>query len=300
MKNNLKFLLQLLILLIPYSLIAQTKIEVEEETRSMSKGKQPGYVVLIPEATVSEIKPELKKFLRKDSKSKIEEEDGEIYISGVENKSISPEKINIYTKLAESNDGVELTAFFTENDTAFISQSTNAESSNAIKKYLKNFAVEQYKQIVKDQLSVQQRKQKDLEYQVENLIHQKQKSEQNINQAKRTIENNTHNIESLNKLLALKEDEILKQNGIVNSIKGSGTEEEKLSLKNLKTMENEKKKLDRDREHAASESDKMNARIENEQRNIEKNVESQGVKTKELENQKGIVKKTEEKLNNIF
>ncbi|HKR03878.1 MAG TPA: hypothetical protein VJY62_04515 [Bacteroidia bacterium] len=286
--------------LLPFISSAQQKIVVNEVIKEMSKGTKNGYDVIIPEAMLREVKADFSHYIRKDSKSRAQEADGELFIIGAVNKNIFSTPFNIYAKLQDADDGVKITAFFTPDDTLFVSTADNEDQSSAIKKYLKEFAVTQYKDFVKKELDSEKRKQKELENQLEDLVNSKQKSERNINEAKRTIENNNRDIESVAKQITAKEDEIIKQKGMVSTLKGSGGEEEKLSQKNLKNLENDKRKLDKDKESMARENDKMNSRMEDEQRNIETSMKLQLEKNTEIEKQKSKVQKTEEKFNGIL
>lgn len=298
MKNN--YFAFIAISLLPVLVFSQTKIEVNEGIYEMSKGMKNGYEVMVPEAMLREVKSDFSHYIRKDSKSRAEEKDGEIILIGAKNRDISPDLFNIYAKLQDTEAGIKITAFFTPDDSAFISTAENASQSGAIKKYLREFALVQYKDIVKKELGDEKKKQEQLEGQLGDLIHSKQKSERNINESKRSIENNNRDIESTNKQIVLKDEEIVKQKGMVSTLKGSGGEEEKLAEKNLKNLEGEKRKMDKDKESMARENDKMNSRIENEQRNIETNLKLQLEKNTEIEKQKNKVKAVQEKFDGIL
>jgi hypothetical protein len=300
MKTKYYRIIFFLFFLFPLITTAQQKIVVEEVVKEMSKGTNNGYEFMIPEAMISDIKNDFRNNMRKDSKSKVQEANGEFFIIGAVNKSISPGPFNIYARLKDAGDGVLIDAFFTPDDSLFFSTAVNGEQSIAIKKFLKDFAVKQYKKVVQKQLDTEKRKLIALEDQLEDLIHAKQKSERNINESKRTIENNIRDIDLTTKQIATKDEDIIKQKGIVSSLHSAGADEEKVAQKNLKNMEGDKKKMDKEKESMAKENDKMNDRIANEQRAIENNVKLQSEKNKEIEAQKNKVQKTEEKFNGII
>lgn len=279
--------------------IAQKPVVVEEVIKEMSKGMQTGFEVLIPEVIIRDVKSDLAKYLRKDSNGKVEEANGELFIKGAVNKNISPDLFTVYTRLLETDNGVRMTVFFTENDTLFFTSSLNPDQGIAIKKYLRDFAVKQYRELAKKDLEAQERKQKDLEHQLEELIKAKQKSERVISESKRAIENNKKEIVLNNAQDTVKAAAVLSQKQIVNSLKGTEGEEKKLADKNLKNLQGEKRRLEKDKESLEREIDKLTIRIEDEHRNIENNVKAQEGKNKEIEKQKEKVKATEEKLNNI-
>ncbi|MFI5218562.1 MAG: hypothetical protein ACHQNT_03655 [Bacteroidia bacterium] len=282
------------------SAFAQKPIVVEEVIKEMSRGMQTGYEVLIPEITLRDAKSALSKYLRKDSRGKVEEAKGELFINGAVNKNISADLFTVYSKLLETDDGVKLTAFFTENDTLFFTSSLNPDQGIAIKKYLRDFALMQYRDLVKKDLETQERKQKELEHQLGELIKAKQKSERVISESKRTIENNKKEIALNNQQDNDKAAAVLSQKQIVSSLKGSGGEEEKVAEKTLKNLQNDKRKLEKEKESLEREIDKLTIRIEDEQRSIENNLKAQEGKNNEIEKQKVKVKITEVKLNTIL
>lgn len=299
MKRNL-FLIAAVFSALPFFSKAQTPVLVEEVIKEMSKGMQNGYEVMVPEVTLRSVKSDFGKYLRKDSKGKLKEEDGEGHMTMAVNKNISPNPFTVYYRLLESESGVRINAFFADNDSAsFYSTAVNPDQSSAIKKYLKDFAVKEYKEVVSDELESQKRKQKSFEGELESLIKSKQRSEKNISEAKRTIENNKKDIVLNNQQDTTKAAEVIRQKQVVASLRGTGGEEEKLANKNLKNLEGDKRKLEKEKESLEREIDKMNARIEDEQRNIENNIKLQADKNNEINNQKEKVKKTEDKLGNI-
>jgi len=298
---NKKYPAFILSLMLPLIAFTQSKkITVTEGISEMSKGMKNGYEVTVPEAMLRDVKADFSHYIRKDSKSRAEEKDGELFIIGAKNRDISPDLFTIYAKLQDTEQGIKITAFFTPDDSVFISSVENEHQSEAVKKYLKEFALVQYKDIVKKELAEEKRKQSQLESQLEDLVHSKQRSERNINESKRTIENNNRDIESTGKQIVMKDDEIVKQKGMVSTLKGSGGEEEKLAEKNLKNLVSEKRKMDKDKESMARENDKMNSRIEDEQRNIETNMKLQLEKNTEIEKQKNKVKTVQEKFDGIL
>jgi len=56
MKHRIQLISLLIIFLLPVILIAQQKIEVYEDSATISKGKQLGYAVNIPEVDIETIK----------------------------------------------------------------------------------------------------------------------------------------------------------------------------------------------------------------------------------------------------
>jgi hypothetical protein len=296
-KRIISFLIPIIIA--PFFSTAQQKIKVEEVIREMSKGTNVGYEVLIPEVSLREIKSDFTRYIRKNNKSKTQEANAEIFIIGAVNKDISPDPFNIYAKIQYADEGVKITAFFTENDAIYFSEALDKERSIAIKRYLKDFAITQYRDVVKSDLESQERKQKNLEGNLQDLIDSKLRSERLISEAKRKIENNTRDIESLTKQISAKDDEIVKQKSMATTLNGSGTDEEKMSEKDLKNLESEKRKMDKDKESMARDNDKLKMKIEIEQSNIDKSLSQQVEKNKEIEAQKNKVKEVQEKLDNI-
>lgn len=285
------FILQLCFLLLnPVFGQKDMHVAVKEVIEAMSKGTHTGFEMMIPEQTFKSIKSDLGKYLRKGSKSKTEEANGELFIRGAVVKNITHLPLNIYVKNREVTDGVVLTAWFTADDETFYSETANPLETASIKKYLRDFGVQMHYEAVNEIKLNQERQLKKLENELDELRSEKQRSERKIKEAERDIESNKRSLETTGKLLMTKEEELLRQREVVSKLSGTGGDEEKLAKNNLKKIESDKRKLEKEQESLNRKNDNNSSDIENEKRNIDRNMKKQDEKQSEIDKQKDKVK----------
>ena len=184
---NFKTTLLAALFAIPAFLFAQKDISITETTKNMSAGNQNCYVFLIPQAALKDVQSDWKKYIKKDSKAKPEDNNGETKILGAVSKNISPLPINIYATFLETSDGIQVSAWFADG-TNFISTQANSDRSVGVQNYLHNFAIQEYKDVVKYQLDQEQKKQKDLEKVYDGFVKDQKRSEGNITSYNKDIE----------------------------------------------------------------------------------------------------------------
>jgi hypothetical protein len=184
---NFKKIMMIAALAIPSFLFAKKDIVITETLKNMSAGNQSCYVMLIPQAALKDVLDDWKKYVRKDTKAKPEENSGETRILGAINKNISPFPINIYATFLETSQGIQISAWFSDG-ASFISTQANSDRSVAVQNYLHNFAVQEYKDVVKYQLDQEQKKQKDMEKVYDGYVKDQKKAENNITSHNKDIE----------------------------------------------------------------------------------------------------------------
>ena len=173
--------------LIPAMSFAQKDIVINETLKNMSAGNQNAYVVLIPQTTIKSVVEDWKKYIRKDTKAKPEDNSGETKIVGASCKNISPGPLNIYAAFLETSEGIQISVWVSEGD-AFVSTQTNSDKSIAVQNYLHNFGVQEYKRAVQDQLDAEQHKQKEMEEVYTGFVKDQKKGENNIMNHNKDIE----------------------------------------------------------------------------------------------------------------
>jgi hypothetical protein len=289
------------ILFMAYALIAsaQQQILIVQSIQPCSKGEQPSYQLLVPQAKLKTVETAWKQYLKNKSKGKPEEQNGEWIIYGAVNKNVAPEGFNVFSKLLETTEGVILTAWFMRSDSSFISRETAADKTLAVEKYLHDFAVIAYREAVKDELAEENKKLSALENDLEQLIKDEEKANKKINEAQRSINRTKTEIRTNENDQKLKSDQIAKQKLTVESLKSTPGEAQKKSEKTLKQMENELKKLINANEKLHKQIDKWEKEIREEGRNIEKSKQDQYQKRSDIDKQKFLVKSLTDKLNNI-
>lgn len=286
-------------LVFAFSASAQREILVAQSIQACSKGEQPAYQVLIPEAKLKNVENGWKKKLKAKSKGKLESINGEWIIYGAVDNNIAPDGFNVFSKLLETTEGVILTAWFMRSDSVFISRNTVADKSLAVEKYMRDFAVEEYRQVVQAELNAENKKLSDLESELKQLINTEEKANKKINENERSISRTKSEIRSNEGDQKTKEAEVKKQKGVAESLKVTPGDAYKEAQKTLKQLEGELKKLVSENEKMHKQIDKMEAEIREEQRNIARSIQEQYQKRADIDKQKKVAKAVEEKLSNI-
>lgn len=280
------------------SLFAQKPIVVEESSRTMSKGAFAAYTSLIPQTTLKNTEKDWMKHITTGSKSKAALLNGEYILKGAVNKNVSPNTFNVYSKLLETTEGVNLTVWLTENDTVFISKELSADKALAAEKYVRDFVIQEYQETVKAELKVENDKLDALNNEKESLIKAEEKSAKKISEAQRAIQKSKDIINTSNADLQNLAYKISNQKGMVERT-ASDKNANKGAKQTQKELENEKKKLQKGIETQNKNIDSMNKQIRDEERNITEGKEQQKSKIAEIEKQKLAVQSVQTKLENI-
>ena len=214
----------LLLAALPFLGFAQKELKITEQEKEMSLGTQNAYVVDIPQAKLKDVTNDFKKYVKKDAKGKSNEEKGEISMLGAVNKNISSMPFNVFGRFVESSEGVTVSIWVAEGAN-FISSKLTSDKSVAVSKYLKDFAVEQYKQAVKEELEKEKDKAKAEQKVLEGFVKDQKKAESNIEDHKAEIANREKkikeeeaNIGTAKSNQEKQKDVIAKQNAVVNSV----------------------------------------------------------------------------------
>lgn len=282
-----------------FALNAQVKITAEEQSRPMSKGTYPSFLTDIPNAKLKTIEKEWSKYLTKGSKSKIEEVNGEWQIHGAVNKNIFPSPFNVYSKLLETKEGVRLTIWITQDDSVFISKDLNNDQDLAAKKYLTDFAADQYRDVVKDELDAEKDKLKKLEKELDDLVKSEEKSNNRIKENMRSIERNKNDIKINDEDQKRKIEQISAQKTVVEATKAGGGDPYKEAQKALSNLNSEKEKLEKQNEKLNKEIDNWEKENRDEDRNMKQSQQDQFEKTQLIAKQKVNVTGVENKLAGI-
>ncbi|MCX6291901.1 MAG: hypothetical protein NT126_09080 [Bacteroidetes bacterium] len=296
MKTN-RFLF--LLLFISSAAFSQKEMTISEVPKSMSKGMQNGYVTEVPQAKLKEVASAWKKYIRHETKNTIEELNNEIIIRGTLIKNVSANPLNVYSKLLETEQGVMISAFFTEDDSIFISSALSDEKSIAARKFIRDFVVQQYRIAVGHELDNERKKLSRLEDELESLVKSIEKSNRRINDNDRKIDKCKDAIATNRKEQEARAGEIASQKETVRSFAGSKGEEKDLAEKKLKDLEKEKKKLEKKSDNLHDDIEDYEADSRQQKRNIEKNEDAQKSKKTEISLQKETTKVVEKKLDNI-
>jgi chromosome segregation ATPase len=168
----------------------------------------------------------------------------------------------------------------------------------AAQKFVRDFAIAQYKLAIKKDVEAEEDKLKKLEKEQNDLIKSEEKSNKKINDNQRSIQRANDNIRIANEELKRKDGQISEQKLMVErTVKDENAN--KGAKKTLKELENDKKKLQKERDGEDKNIDKWNKETREEERNITDMKEQQKLKTVDINKQKETLKAVEQKLNNV-
>ena len=296
--RSMKYFL-VLILFSPLSMIAQVPINVVDTVGSFSKATANSYRVQIPEAKLKSIDKNWTSYLKSLSTGKVQNINGEYWATWVVYKNISTNPINIYSKLLENNQGVQLTAWFTANDSVYFSKTENIDQNTASEKFVRDFAITEYKRIVQGQLDAGKEVQQKLEDKLAKAIKGEEKKIKKISEDNRSIDRNLNAIKLNEREQATQSNLIASQKSLVEKETGEDAERLKTEQQRLTAYEKDMKKLVKTNEKLQSAIDKWHKNIRDSKRAMEQSRKDQEGLNAQIEGQKSTVQKIQDKLNNI-
>jgi hypothetical protein len=277
---------------------AQKNITVDEAPRPMSKDTQFSYLVEIPQAKVKQVEKDWLKYISIKSKGKATVVNGENLQTEAVYKNISPNPFNVYSKLVETTDGVNLTVWLTDNNAAFISKTPNSIEDLAVQKYVRDFAVQEYKLAVEEELKMERNKLNDIEKQQASLIKDEEKSNKKINDNLRAIAKAKDKIVTTQSDIDAASVKIENQKTMVDKT-AADANATKGAKKTLNDLEKDKVKSQKNTDGDAKDIESWEKEIREEQRNIADGKQKQGLKLSDIDAQKQIVYGVQTKLSNI-
>jgi predicted nucleic acid-binding Zn-ribbon protein len=278
---------------------AQDSLYVTQVQKQMSLGMQNGFSVDIPQARVKDVVNSWKKYIRRgETKASVDSNDDEYQIRGTIITNISAQPMNVYAQVKEVEKGANITAYFTEDDTNYVSTASNAEKTIAAEHLMKDFARMQYRLAVENEVNENTRNLEKLETEKENLENEVERSRNNIKEYERKIARAKTDIESNGSEQAKVRAAAANQKEVVRATTPK-TETYELEEKKLSSLEKELKKLEKGGEGLHSDIDGWNSDIRLQERNIEKNEDWIKEKKESISKQKDKVKAVKEKMENI-
>jgi len=294
----MKNMLFTLLCVISLPAFAQKLITVVAVPQPMSKDTQVFFSVEIPQVTLIDVEKDWLKYTGSGSKGKVAVVNGEYLQPDAINKNISAQPFNVHSKLMERFEGVRLTSWFTQNNAAFISQDSNSDRHLAAQKYMRDFAIQEYRQAVQNELSIEQDKLKHLEQELAALIKGEEKSVKKINENERSTERANDVITTNNSDLQRSSEKIYDQKEMVEQT-ASDPNANKGARKTQSDLEKEKKNLQKQNETKARNNDSRDKENRKEARSIADTRQLQEIKTADIEKQRQKVHEVQTKLDNI-
>lgn len=247
-------------------LLGQAEIKVENSAREMSRGLQPAFQVNVPESSVKEVNRAWQRYIRKGTRARVKTNNEELHLPAANIDGVQGSNVQIYSRLYAEKSGVLLVTFF-EIDSVFFNPEQDPARAGSIRTYLRNFAVENYKDQVGGKIKEEEKLLRNLERELESLLNDEKSKEKKIRQNQREIQNLQSRIQSAESDETRKSEEISRQKDLVLTLK-SFPEEEKAAKSELKKLERELKTMQRSRENMHRKIDKLEEGIKNAERDI--------------------------------
>ena len=297
--KKLQYLFHLTLYFVSLSVFAQKEIAVTGVNKEMSRGMQPGFVVNIPETKLVDIKPAYKKKLEENTRAHARETNGELINYSVVNKDFSSKPFIVYAGMIETLEGTELTAFISEDSLNFVNESSEPGKVAVVKKSLRDFAVAEYRKVVKEQLEEENDKLSELKKMLEKQQSEEKSNTKAISDKNREIENNKAKIADSKEQQLAKSVQIATQKTLAESITDKKSPESELAQKNLKNYEDDKKDLIKDEEKYNQNINENRSAIRELERENEDLKNQQAESKKKVDAQQDVVTSVETKLNGI-
>ncbi len=290
------FLQTIVSLLLANSSFAQETIEVKCEKAVMSQGMQNAYSVNIPMGILKDVQTGWIKKLQENNKAKAVKINDEFVMPDILVSAVTADTISVYTLFIEKETSVTMHVFV-QIDSVFFSPSedkthlASEKIDNGIKKYIRDFAVAQYRLSAQEDLEAEQKLQKDLEDEYEKLGKQIEGFKKDISSLENEIEKTEREIVTLDKEIELKNQQVLDHKTSMLSL---STDIEKDAAKDKeKELDKEKNKLEKERMGKKNDISDMKSDIEKNNKNISENEKLMQEKMEEINMQKEEVAKAQ-------
>jgi chromosome segregation ATPase len=241
--------------------------------------------------------------IRQNTKSKVLENNNEIIILNTLIPEINEKPINIYSALFQLDSAVKLVSLF-EIDSSFFSfggdhkDMSYEKTYQGIKHFLHDFAVEEYKGAVAQELKREEKELKALNKELQSILKQNESYHKNISQNKSDSVNAAARIQSYDTDKMRKQWEIDDKKRSISSLSGNKEMEDEVK-KQVKSLEKERKKIEKEIQKLNKNIVEYRVGNSELERKIEENEKNKEELLITIEEQKEIIKKITEKLNNI-
>jgi len=292
-----KFTIIILVLIPFLGINAQKPIIVSEDTLQIGKSLVPGLSVTIPEVAYEKALKAWTRDLQTATKSKVVTENGEMSIFGAKIRAISPNQINVYSKLVKLDSMLQLIASFeTKKDQYIVSSSGEPEFSKA-QDYLKEFAKGQYIDLAKEQADAEEKKLRDLQKELSSLENEKSRMQKGIQNDNSTIASEKENITIQNNELNTVNAALLEQNSQLATMEEGPAKKEK--AEQIKELEKRKKKAQNSIESSEKKINRSDSDINQATGDIPRNERMQEKVREQIYKQEAVYQRFADKLKKI-
>ena len=296
MKNF--YLIFCLVFVLPaLSLRAQKPITIKEDSLLVGKYLHPGISITIPEVNYEKTLKNWIKQIEAGTKSKVVTEDGLMTIFGAMLKKISPNPVNMYSKLINQDTLNKLMVCVELKKDEYLEPALGDAQMTAAKDYLKAFAKEQYIEFIKDEIAAEEKKLKDLEGQLSSLENNYSKTQKQAESSRSTISKEQENLATMNGQLSQLSTDINRENSAMIGM-DTGPEKEAQAAR-VKELNKRKNQLQKDISKAEKNIKKAESSIAQADESIPLNENEQVVLKQKIDEQTVVVQKFNDKLNTV-
>jgi peptidoglycan hydrolase CwlO-like protein len=275
---------------------AQKPIIVSEDSITFGKGKLPGLSVVIPEVSYEKTLKAWMRELQSGTNSKLITENNEMSIFGAKLKDVSPNPVNVYSKLMNVDSALKLNVAIEVKKDTYIDRTSETDLSKT-KLYVKEFAKNQYIDLVKDQVDSEDKKLRELEKELSSLEKEKTSLQKSIESDNTSLVTEKDNITIQNNELASVTADIVEQNNQLGSASDAQTKKAKKDY--ISSLEKRKKKVQSSLESSENRINKTNNEIDKANAEIPRNEKMQEQVSEKIEKQKAACQKFADKIKTI-
>jgi len=284
--------------LLTYNVSAQDALLVEIESQPSASNAQSIFFVDIPQATQAKVEKDWIKYVGKRSKGRASVSSGQHIQLGAVNSNISAEPFDVNSKVVGTPNGVRLSAWLTRNNLAFVEKESIVGQDLAVKKYLRDFALDQYRCAVKDELKAEQSKLKDMEKSMRALEKSGDRSGRAVSSNERSKERTGKAMETSKTEIDQKSARIEGQKDMVDAT-ASDPNANKGANKTLNEMKDERKDLEKLNESQGKNMDDLDVGTRQAERQVALSLQGQVAMQANIDAQRAHVNAVQAKLNSI-
>jgi hypothetical protein len=296
MKNF--YIIFCMVLMLPaLTLRAQKPITIMEDSLLVGKYMHPGISVTIPEVNYEKTLKNWIKQIEAGTKSKVVTEDGMMTLFGAMLKKISPNPVNMYSKLVNQDTLNKLLVCIEIKKDEYLEPALGDAQMMVAKDYLKAFAKDQYIEFIKDEVAAEEKKLKDMTGQLSSLENDYSKTQKKAESSRTTISKEQETLATMNGQLSQLSTDINRENSVMIGM-DTGPEKEAQAAR-IKEMNKTKKKLQKDISKAESNIKEAESSIAQADDAIPLNKNEQAVMQQKIDEQTVVVQKFNDKLNTV-
>ena len=292
-----KFTFSLLILIPFIGIRSQQPIIVSEDSLKIGKSLLPGVSVTIPEANYDKALKAWIKDLQAGTKSDVVTENEEMTIFGAKLKGISPNPLNVYSRIIKLDSMLKLYVALEVKKDEYIEKASRNSEYIKVEDYIREFSKNQYIDVAKDQMDQEGDKLRDLQKELSSLENEKSKMLKSIQSDESTILNEKDNITIQNNELNSVGSSLSEQKSLLAGMEAGPAQKEK--AEQVKDLEKRKKKALNSIESSENKITKMNNAIDKANSQIPQNEAMQEKLRGQIIVQEGIYQKYADKLQKI-